>query len=838
MASFSPRTTCPDRSNPYYTSTYNIFARSGYGMWENYGNCFSGDTRAITSIGILPLSELVDKEFQVPDIHGVWMPATCKYFGKAKLWEIEVGRYKYRCTSDHEWPRYSMGDKFQGWARTDTLRPGQQLKYQFTSEVEHPLIAEGVRHGFIYGDGWKSSPHKTVATIRGANEEFMPVWFSASKIHTRADGVFEVYRQLERGKQLPDLCEPVEYLYSFLVGYFAADGSLDTDGSTICITSSKLDELQQVRALFARVGIRCAPVHSYLTDGYTGLRLIHKLNINKVSLTANFFLNPYHKAKFLTKPKKRISLSTIKSVKPLDVEEDVYCIVQPETRSFTLDNFIITSNCTSYAYGRFSEIMGKECSLPTGNAGTWYGTNESRGTYEYGQTPQLGAVCCWSKPSAAGHVAIVEKINSDGSILISESGYGSGYFWTSTQRGPNWYSSSYNFQGFIYNPAVKGLTDTLSSFIKCAELHVHETNSWVCSKTDITAGSAWSAAFVIAVAKETGDMLGKVLYNSTSATTLITNSVLNQYGSVKQSNPEPGDLIIFTGYKLGIITAVNQTRMTVVAGDQGTNLTQKFYKETTSKDVVGYYRPNWNASESNVLNLSTYVPLYDELNDRHDATIREVGYLNSSMKPSLSTSNITLSMVNYTTELNSLHKLIYQNSASNITTDSSAESANIGKLLRYDKSEATPVKTVTIPSSVKQTGIIRNYTNYSYFYSRWASNTTQRRLADIWASKGRTQSRNIATIDGYYLVAMSSKFATTGDIVVVELENGDKFKAILGDSKGSDAGSEWGHYFGSAVDIIEWESIGDAQNGSTKLDLGTWAGQDVVKVYNYGPYLV
>lgn len=671
MATFSPRTTCPEQSNPYYNRTYNIFAQSGYGMFENNGNCFTGDTKAVTSLGILSLRELVGKDFDVPDINGNWKHATCKHFGKGQIWEVTTGKNVYRCTGNHEWPRYTQNGTFIEWARTSDLRPGQYLRYRCTEDVEH-----------------------------------------------------------------------------------------------------------------------------------------------------------------------RRSLTSIESVQKTDTVEDVYCIIQPETRSFTLDGDVLTSNCTAYAYGRFSEILGKKASLPTGNAGTWYGQNKSSGAYECGNSPQLGAVACWSYPNAAGHVAVVEKINSDGSILLSESGWGSGLFWTSTRYGPNWYGGAYNFQGFIYNPAVKGLTDTLSSFIKCAQLHVHETNSWVCSKTGITAGSAWSAAFVIAVAKETGDMLGKVLYNSTSATTLITNSILNKYGSVIQSNPEPGDLIILTGYKLGIITDVNKTRLTVIAGDQGNNLTQKFYKETTSKDIMGYYRPNWNASESNVLNLSTYVPLYDELNDRHDATIREVGYLNSSTKPSLSTSNITLSMVNYTTELNSLHKLIYQNSASNVTTDGSAESADVGTLLRYNKSVAEPVKTITIPSSVKQTGIIRNYTNYSYFYSRWAGGTTQRKLADIWASKGKTQSRNIATIDGYYLIAMSSKFGTTGDIVVIELENGDKFKAIFGDSKGSDAGSEWGHLFGSAVDIVEWESIGDAQNGSTKLDLGTWAGQNVVKVYNYGPYLV
>lgn len=804
MDIFVPRTTCPDRNNPYYNRTYNVFARSGYGMWENKGNCFSGDTRAVTSLGILPLSELVGQEFEVPDLNGRWQAATCKCFGEADLWQVEVGDYKYRCTADHEWPTYSTNNRFEEWTRTDSLQPGQYLKYQFNSEVEYPLIADSVHHGFTYGDRWKSS---------------------------------EVHGQLDRREKLPDISEPAEYIYSFLVGYFAAEGSLDTEESTICVTSNNADELEQVKALFARIGIRCDLVHTYLTDGGTERIYVHELKIRNMCLTPSFFLNPYHKAKFVSKPKKRISLSQIKSVTPLEISENVYCIVQPESRSFTLDNFIITSNCTAYAYGRFSEIMGKECSLPTGNAGTWYGVNKSRGTYQCGQTPQLGAVCCWSYPNAAGHVAIVEKINPDGSIEISESGWNNGYFWMSTRRSPNWYSSSYNFQGFIYNPAVKGLTDTLSKFIEVAKLHVHESVDWVSSKTGIPKGSSWSAAFVLAVARETGNMVDKVVANTTSGFSMVFDGQLKGYGKLIESNPEPGDLVILVGYKLGIVVEVNNSRLTVVGGDQGTCVSEKFYKETTSKDIIGYYRPNWNTVNSSPINLTTYTPLYDELNDRHDATIREVGYLNSSMKPSLSTSNITLSMINYTTELNALHRLMYQNSSDNYAPDNTAEDANIGKLLTQSGSEATCVKTTTIPDSVKQTGIIRNYTNYSYFYGRWAGGTTQQKLADIWASKGKTQSRNIATIDGYYLVAMSSVFATTGDIVVVELENGDKFKAILGDSKGSDAGSKWGHLFGSAVDIIEWESIGNAQQGSTKLDLGTWAGQRVTKVYNYGPYL-
>lgn len=118
-------------------------------------------------------------------------------------------------------------------------------------------------------------------------------------------------------------------------------------------------------------------------------------------------------------------------------------------------------NCTCYAWGRFWEIMGGDTkpSLSTGNAENWWGKTSDG--YARGSTPKLGAVICWRKGAAgvgsdgAGHVAVVEKINEDGSIVTSESGWGSSsLFWRKTRKNDgNWgSSSSYTFQGFIYNP--------------------------------------------------------------------------------------------------------------------------------------------------------------------------------------------------------------------------------------------------------------------------------------------------------------------------------------------------------------------------------------------------
>lgn len=115
-------------------------------------------------------------------------------------------------------------------------------------------------------------------------------------------------------------------------------------------------------------------------------------------------------------------------------------------------------NCTAYAWGRFAELLGSKPKLSLGNAENWYGHADG---YARGSAPRLGAVICWRKGQAgvssdgAGHVAIVEQINEDGSIVTSESGWGSTAFWWTTTRANdgNWgASSAYTFQGFIYHP--------------------------------------------------------------------------------------------------------------------------------------------------------------------------------------------------------------------------------------------------------------------------------------------------------------------------------------------------------------------------------------------------
>lgn len=120
----------------------------------------------------------------------------------------------------------------------------------------------------------------------------------------------------------------------------------------------------------------------------------------------------------------------------------------------------VLANCVGYASGRFNEIINnargtQKCTYTTLNCNAvGFKERAEAAGLKTGNTPRVGAIMCWGNNSA-GHVGIVERVNTDGSIYTSESGYGSSFFWnaTRTNRNGRWgLNGSYYFRCFIYLP--------------------------------------------------------------------------------------------------------------------------------------------------------------------------------------------------------------------------------------------------------------------------------------------------------------------------------------------------------------------------------------------------
>ncbi len=124
-------------------------------------------------------------------------------------------------------------------------------------------------------------------------------------------------------------------------------------------------------------------------------------------------------------------------------------------------NANVLANCVGYASGRFNEIINiardtSGCTYKTLNCNAvGFKERAEAAGLQTGSTPRRGAIGCCGGGSGAGHVFIVERVDSNSRIYTSESGYGSTAFWNQIRDNSNgrWgMSSSYYFRCFIYLP--------------------------------------------------------------------------------------------------------------------------------------------------------------------------------------------------------------------------------------------------------------------------------------------------------------------------------------------------------------------------------------------------
>lgn len=123
----------------------------------------------------------------------------------------------------------------------------------------------------------------------------------------------------------------------------------------------------------------------------------------------------------------------------------------------------VLSNCVGYACGRFNEIIGgmKYPALNC-NAENFIERAITLGLQVVSK-PSLGGIMVWQKGATlsgndgAGHVEVVERIDSENQIYTSASNYGGTTFYNSLKNNSNgrWgLARGYTYRGCIVNPAI------------------------------------------------------------------------------------------------------------------------------------------------------------------------------------------------------------------------------------------------------------------------------------------------------------------------------------------------------------------------------------------------
>lgn len=311
-----------------------------------YSNCFSGDTKIITDEGLLPLKQLVGKSIKVLSQNS-WRDSTVKCFGTQPLKQLILQRGKSTksiyVTENHLW--FVQTNKGRILKQTVELTEGdiipKELLKCYRTYKPSPF---GVAHGLFMGDGEHGDRKQLRMNLCGDKKELIS-YFTPDTVGHSGD-TMTICGMPRFFTQYPSLKESTSYLYGWLAGYFAADGSIDERGSCV-ICSTIRENLEFVQNVLCVLGIPTETIRQQIrvsnlthTEG-----TIYILTLNKYYLNENFFILAKHKQRFIENFSQRNDEWKVKEVLDTDRIEEVYCAVVPETESFALEGGILTHNC-------------------------------------------------------------------------------------------------------------------------------------------------------------------------------------------------------------------------------------------------------------------------------------------------------------------------------------------------------------------------------------------------------------------------------------------------------------------------------------------------------------
>ena len=305
-------------------------------------NCFSPSQKFITDCGIRKFSDFADGEkVIIKDYLGELREATVHVYNPQKLYNIELVRKNGKgsrtviATKDHKWlladgtftTDLSIGDKL--W---------QNKCCEIMQKIETTEDAKAWCMGFVVGDGVDhyigntQEPH-TQCRLCGHKNKYAHIFekagyrmrtmscgdmMSYTKYHTKQDFLNGKAWRYMTAKQKALVFE----------GLYAADGR--TNQLSIQTSDSRVIQLIE----------ECSGLAGYFitskNEGYN---------------STNYKENRYYCYFHFLSPQKNDNYWVVKSIKPNRTgvpSTRVYCVNEPVTHTFTLDNGIITGNCDVY----------------------------------------------------------------------------------------------------------------------------------------------------------------------------------------------------------------------------------------------------------------------------------------------------------------------------------------------------------------------------------------------------------------------------------------------------------------------------------------------------------
>lgn len=371
---------------PYHGDGQERRASAGIRLSDGMFHCFHGDTKVITKeYGAVQMKSIVHEKVHILNGNGEWEEVSFNCYGKQHLMKITLScNTKQKiiyATPEHEW----IVNAYRTKKQTQQLRTGMYLSKCVPKLQSIELDADGIIHGFCYGDGNTHGHNKNYTKyynkcfFYNKSDLELKKYFSNGTFNKGKAGNGKDYEYVEFSsnrnlKEVPDLNESDSYLLGFLAGYFVADGNCFNN--KITIYSHKYEDLYKVQQICTKLSIMSTEIGiSNIKAGKRGCLTVkedthgYTLRLVRNTISDNFFITD--KGRNSHQRYNGRNCYKVVKVEQTNLIDNVYCC-QTSTHSFALEHFILTGNCfacnavhtlpelISHCFGHEEDILGKE----------------------------------------------------------------------------------------------------------------------------------------------------------------------------------------------------------------------------------------------------------------------------------------------------------------------------------------------------------------------------------------------------------------------------------------------------------------------------------------------
>jgi hypothetical protein len=308
-----------------------------YMAQNTMSNCFSVDTRFVTSEGVKSFNDFYDgSPVVVRDKDGKWRSAVVHNFGKQILYTVTLqsGRsvQKIRCTRNHRWI-------LKDGSVTENLQVGDSL-FALPNVADDFKIntiedAKAFCLGFVLGDGSDIGTNRGVRVrLCGHKKDDYSIYFEQAGYQlNKVKGTKDILatnkdcvsKQLFLDSGMWKVMSTTQKAALFN-GYYAADSCMDSNAIHTCDKRNL--------ALILEI----APLAGYYVSSVR-----HDIHDTPYKENASLYVIHFRKK---NNPNSLWKVKDIKKSCNNNHTSNVWCVVEPVTHTFTLASGIVTGNCS------------------------------------------------------------------------------------------------------------------------------------------------------------------------------------------------------------------------------------------------------------------------------------------------------------------------------------------------------------------------------------------------------------------------------------------------------------------------------------------------------------